>query len=122
MTARDELAAWCLDKLHALAEQDRMAWYPVIGWVEANGDAYGLAVERFGPDFSQKQQQLLGKALFRLALDGHIEGANCRRKKDGRGLVLPPLNSLFAGMFVSTSSGGINPWNSEYIVRAAQTE
>lgn len=121
--ARDELAEWCYERLADLARRDRMAWYPVIGWIDANGKPYGLAVERFGADFTEKQQRQLGKALFKLAYDDRIEGAQCRRSSDGRGIVLPPLGyQFYAALFANTDSGGINPWNSEYVARLLPVE
>lgn len=117
-TTRDELAAWCLFRLETLAAKDPMEWYPVWGWIADDGQPTGFAVERFGEEPTDKQIRLLAKALKWLHIEGRIETASCRRKSNGKGLVTPPLKTNVGYQFSSPrQSGGIHPWNSEYVVR-----
>lgn len=114
-SARGELASWCLERLAALAAKDPMAWYPIFGWVADDGSRLGFAVERFGTKPTYKQIHLLTKALTWLQREDRIETARCRRRSDERGLVLPPLDGHV--WLRPRESGGIRPWNSEYVAR-----
>ena len=82
-TARDGLAAWCLERLEALAA--RIPWPGTRSGVGSRmTDSLRLAVERLGEP-TDKQVRLLAKALKWLDIDGRIESASCRRRLERQG-------------------------------------